>query len=299
MTLISKKNKIIIAIFLVALVAIGSAFVRLYKEKMYWQERTGYYNYSQWLNLEQMARSIDHYGYTIDVLKEQSPRINSVIYTTTHPLMPSLDGNGKAHSFMGGYYDSLVKDLCSDKLSDEKKSEGLLIFETMNKEFLSLCEYVIDKIGKDDKAKSDLVNNDSKLYSQTQEKIIAFCNKYAEQVSQFTYNAGISSYVIKNIDKEFINENISVLVQYVADYFEYTQVDCIIRINKDEKVLNQFETHIKGAEGIYKYTQGTGHSKNGETQYSLYFEPIGNEKKIELYIELKSGEKITIPLDLN
>jgi len=299
MTLLSRKNKIIIAIFLVALVAIGSAFVRLYKEKMYWQERTGYYNYSQWLNLEQMARSIDHYGYTIDVLKEQSPRINSVIYTTTHPLMPSLDGNGKAHSFMGGYYDSLVKDLCSDKLSDEKKSEGLLIFETMNKEFLSLCEYVIDKIGKDDKAKSDLVNNDSKLYSQTQEKIIAFCNKYAEQVSQFTYNAGISSYVIKNIDKEFINENISVLVQYVADYFEYTQVDCIIRINKDEKVLNHLETHIKGAEGIYKYTQGTGHSKNGETQYSLYFEPIGNEKKIELYIELKSGEKITIPLDLN
>lgn len=88
-------------------------------------------------------------------------------------------------------------------------------------------------------------------------------------------------------------------MQYIADYFEYTQVDCIIRINKDEKVLNYLETHIKGVEKIYKYTEGTCHAKNGETQYSLYFEPIGNEKEIELYIELKSGEKITIPLVLN
>lgn len=299
MTKLTRKAKIIIIISLVVIIAIGSAFVHLYNEKVYWQERTGDYNYSHWLNLEQMARSIDHYGYSIDVLKEHTSRINSVIFTNTNPLMPSLNGNGKAHSFMGGYYDSLVKDLCSNKLSDEKKKEGLLIFETMNKEFLALCENITAKIGKDNKAKTELVNNESPFYIDTEKKIIAFCNKYAEQVSQFTYNAGISSYIIKNVDKEYKNENISVFVQYIADYFEYTQVDCIIRINKDEKVLNHLETHIKGVEKIYKYTEGTGHAKNGETQYSLYFEPIGNEKEIELYIELKSGEKITIPLDLN
>lgn len=235
MTKLTRKAKIIIIISLVIIIAIDSAFMRIYNEKKYWQERTGDYNYSHWLNLEQMARSIDHYGYSIDVLKEQTSRINSVIYTNTNPLIPGLNGNGKAHSFMGGYYDSLVKDLCSDKLSDEKKKEGLLIFQTMNKEFLALCENVTAKIGQYNKAKTDLVNSESSFYAETEEKIIAFCNKYAEQVSRFTYNAGISSYIIKNVDKEFKNENISVFVQYIADYFEYTQVDCIIRIFQEQK----------------------------------------------------------------
>ena len=58
------------------------------------------------------------------------------------------------------------------------------------------------------------------------------------------------------------------------------------------------ESYIKGKVVKYQYLQGEGNAVNGQTEYNLEFEPLYAESNIELYIELKSGEKITIPIDI-
>jgi len=291
--------KIFIAVLLVSVLLFTVAFVTVYNQKNDWKEQAGEYNLSNWYHLETMARNIDNQGYTTDVLKIHYKDANAVIYTCTNPLMPSLNGNGKAHSFMGGYYAPLIQTLISGELSEEKQKEGLLIFEAMNKEFIALCEEVTGDVNYRTSKKAELVDSKSDLYISLEKKSVEFCNKYCEQISRFNYTAGVSSYIIKNIDKDYKGDGVSVFVQYFADYYEKTRVDCIIKTEKDENPLIHLNSKIKGINGEYKYIEGTGYAKGGQTQYTLYFDSIGNERNVELFIELKSGEKITIPLDLN
>lgn len=58
------------------------------------------------------------------------------------------------------------------------------------------------------------------------------------------------------------------------------------------------ESYIKGRFVKYQYLQGEGNAVNGQTEYVLEFEPLYSESNIELYIELKSGEKIIVPIDI-
>lgn len=293
----SNKVKIITAVLLIVSVLVSIAFVMVCRQKLDWQKRTGEYNISNWYHLETMARNIDYQGYTIENLKTYYDNLNTVIYTCSHPLMPPLNGNGKAHSFMGGYYVGLAQTLISDSLDEDKRKEGLLIFEAMNKEFLSLCDELTGKVNNNSDKKAELVNTDTDLYVSMEKRAIAFCDKYARQISQYNYSVGVSSYVIKNIDKEFKGDDISVFVQYVADYYSKTRVDCRIK-TENKNPLIHINSKIKGINDEYSYIEGTGYTKGSETQYTLYFDSIGNERNVELFIELKSGEKITIPLKL-
>ena len=90
---------------------------------------------------------------------------------------------------------------------------------------------------------------------------------------------------------------VSVFVQYVADYYSKTRVDCLIK-TENKNPLIHINSKIKGINDEYSYIEGTGYTKGSETQYTLYFDSIVNERNVELFIELKSGEKITIPLKL-
>ena len=71
-----------------------------------------------------------------------------------------------------------------------------------------------------------------------------------------------------------------------------------IETETDKVPLNHMSSHIMGRVVKYQYLQGEGNAVNGHTEYVLEFEPLYSESNIELYIELKSGEKISIPLDL-
>lgn len=55
MTKLTTKVKILIVIGLVVIIAIGSAFVHLYNEKVYWQEDAAQYNHYHWEELNLMT----------------------------------------------------------------------------------------------------------------------------------------------------------------------------------------------------------------------------------------------------
>ena len=180
MVKISKKVLISVLSAVVIAALIFTAFASLYKRKVYWHERTADYNISNWYNIERIALNIDRQGYTLEILENWYPHINSVVSSCTSPLMPPINGNGRAHSFMGTWYDPLVQTIISGKLSEDKQKEGIALFEEMNKEFLTVCSYITGEIPKE-----ELVVNNSEEYEQAEQKITEFCNKYAEKIHIF------------------------------------------------------------------------------------------------------------------
>lgn len=77
-----------------------------------------------------------------------------------------------------------------------------------------------------------------------------------------------------------------------------TDVICTIKTESGATPLNHATSHIKDRVKTYAYLEGDSKVINGQTEYTLSFEPLHAQSSIELYIELKSGKKITIPIDL-
>ena len=124
-----------------------------------------------------------------------------------------------------------------------------------------------------------------------------YCNKYGKMISDFNHSYERTTRNIM-IDKKFSENGITVNLNHLKLSSEKTVVVCTIKTDSNEIPLNHISTHIKGKVVKYQYLQGDGKATNGQTEYTLEFEPLYAETNIELYIELKSGEKITIPLGL-
>lgn len=183
---LSRKTVAITAAFLVAVVVAVSLIIATDKRKNYWQERAGDYNLAMWQNIQQMAWHVDKCGVTVDGLKEMKGYINATVHNSSSIMMPPFNGSGKAHAFLGTYYDSFASTLISQSMNEEKLNEGLSLFEEMNNELLKLCEDINKAHGETDREKwAQLVDSDSETYEKTAEKIKAFCNKYAEKISRF------------------------------------------------------------------------------------------------------------------
>ena len=125
-----------------------------------------------------------------------------------------------------------------------------------------------------------------------------YCNKYGNKISDFnrSYERTTRNIVI---DKVFSSDGITVNLNHIKLSSTKTVVVCTIETETDKIPLNHMSSHIMGRVVKYQYLQGEGNAVNGHTEYVLEFEPLYSESNIELHIELKSGEKISIPLDLN
>ena len=294
---LTKKVKIIIVISLVVIIAIGSAFVHLYKEKAYWQEDAAQYNHYHWEELNLMASTIENIGFTKEGIKEIYPYINAKVFSCTAGLYPAFNGDAAYAPFLNTYYIGLAQDImCSQDLTDEKLQEAIDIFKDAT---LTLKELTMDilKMSEREKDKVALRKVGSPIYNKAEKKIKEYCNKYGKIISNFNHSYERTTRNIV-IDKEFSNNGITVDLNHIKLSSKKTVVVCTIKTESEEIPLNHMESYIKGKVVKYQYLQGEGNAVNGQTEYNLEFEPLYSENEIELYIELKSGESITIPIEL-
>ena len=297
MTKLTRKAKIIIIISLVVIIAIGSAFVHLYKEKVYWQEDAAQYNHYHWEELNLMASTIENIGFTKEGITEIYPYINAKVFSCTAGLYPAFNGDAAYAPFLNTYYIGLAQDIIgSEDFTDEKLQEAIDIFKDAT---LTLKELTMDilKMSEQEKDKVALRKVGSPIYNDAEKTIKEYCNKYGKMISEFNHSYERTTRNIV-IDKEFSNDGIKVDLNHIKLSSKKTVVVCTIKTNLEEIPLNHMESYIKGRVVKYQYLQGEGNAVKGQTEYNLEFEPLYSESNIELYIELKSGEKITIPIDI-
>lgn len=297
MTKLTRKAKIVIIISLVVIIAIGSAFVHLYKEKVYWQEDAAQYNHYHWEELNLMASTIENIGFTKEGITEIYPYINAKVFSCTAGLYPAFNGDAAYTSVLQTYYVSLAQDIMySQDLTDEKMQEAINIFKDAT---LTLKELTMDilKMSEQEKDKVALRKVGSPIYNDAEKMIKEYCNKYGKMISEFNHSYERTTRNIV-IDKEFSSDGITVDLNHIKLSSTKTVVVCTIETETDKVPLNHMSSHIMGRVVKYQYLQGEGNAVNGHTEYVLEFEPLYSESNIELYIELKSGEKISIPLDL-
>ena len=297
MTKLTRKVKILIVIGLVVIIAIGSAFVHLYNEKVYWQEDAAQYNHYYWEELNLMASTIENIGFTKEGITEIYPYINAKVFSCTAGLYPAFNGDAAYTSVLQTYYVSLAQDIMYNQdLTEEKLQEAIDIFKDTT---LTLKELTMDilKMSEQEKDKVALRKVGSPLYNDAEKMIKEYCNKYRKKISDFNHSYERTTRNIV-IDKEFSNDGIKVDLNHIKLSSKKTVVVCTIKTNLEEIPLNHMESYIKGRVVKYQYLQGAGNAVNGHIEYVLEFEPRYSESSIELYIELKSGEKITIPVDL-
>ena len=295
MTKLTRKIKILIVIGLVVIIAIGSAFVHLYKEKVYWQEDAAQYNHYHWEELNLMASTIENIGFTKEGITEIYPYINAKVFSCTAGLYPAFNGDAAYAPFLNTYYIGLAQDIIgSEDLTDEKLQEAIDIFKDTT---LTLKEITMDilKISEQEKDKIALRKVGSPIYNDAEKMIKEYCNKYGKKISDFNHSYERTTRNIV-IDKEFTNDGITVDLNHIKLSSKKTVVVCTIKTDSEEIPLNHMESYIKGRVVKYQYLQGAGNAVNGHIEYVLEFEPLYSESSIELYIELKSGEKITIPI---
>lgn len=298
MTKLTRKVKILITISLVVIIAIGSAFVYLYKEKVYWQEDAAQYNHYHWEELNLMASTIENIGFTKEGITEIYPYINAKVFSCTAGLYPAFNGDATYTSVLQTYYVSLAQDIMySQDLSGEKLQEAIDVFKESTFALKELSLDIIE-MTEDEKDKIALRKVGSDVYIRAEKMIKEYCNKYGNKISDFnrSYERTTRNIVI---DKVFSSDGITVNLNHIKLSSTKTVVVCTIETETDKIPLNHMSSHIMGRVVKYQYLQGEGNAVNGHTEYVLEFEPLYSESNIELHIELKSGEKISIPLDLN
>lgn len=298
MKALSKKIKIIIVLCPVFLIAISSVFLHLYNEKNYWQEASAQYNQYHWEELNLMASTIENIGFTKEGIKEIYPYINAKVFSCTTGLYPAFNGDAAYAPFLNTFYIGLAQDIIgSEDLTDEKLQEAIDIFKEAT---LNLKELTMDilKISETEKGKVALRDVGSPIYNKAENMIKEYCNKYGNIISYFNHSYERATRNIV-VDKEFSENGITVNLNHIKLSSEKTVVVCTIKTDGDETPLNHISSHIKGNIINYQYLQGEGNTVDSETEYVLEFEPLYGESNIELFIELKSGKKITIPIALN
>ncbi len=182
MTKSNKKSVIVIVMVLLLIVGIGFGFVSLTNQKNYWKEQAGEYNLTHWNQIHTVADKIDKAGYTVESLKTYYPYVNAL---GGYILSPSFKGQKSVSAFWSGYYDPFVQMLSSQSFSKEQQAKGISLFETMNKELLSMCSSILENVSFDPQKKMDLMDSQSDFYVKSQETINSFCDKYTAQIAPF------------------------------------------------------------------------------------------------------------------
>ena len=185
MTKLTKKEKLLIIISLVIIIAIGSAFAHLYNEKNNWHNVAAEYNRNQWSEIHLIAFQMKERGFTKETISEMYPYINAKIHSSISGLYPSFNGKSPYYSMLGTYYVSLAQDIwVSHNLTDEKMQEAIDIFEDAT---LALEELSFDilEMTEDRKNKIELRKIGSPIYNEAEKMIYDYCNTYGEKISNF------------------------------------------------------------------------------------------------------------------
>ena len=145
MTKLTKKEKLLIIISLVIIIAIGSAFAHLYNEKNNWHNVAAEYNRNQWSEIHSISLRMKERGFTQESIAEMYPYINAKIFSAMSGMYPSFDGKSPYYSVLGTYYVSLAQDIWLNKdWTDEKMQKAIDLFEdTFISVYLSEGEHTI------------------------------------------------------------------------------------------------------------------------------------------------------------
>ena len=167
----------LISFVIVACLVIG--LVCTNQQKVHWENKAEEYNLSHWNSLLMVLEQMDRNEYTLDTVKQFAPRVNVLCQFS---YTPNMVGSKTASSFLGAYYDPFVQMIATEKLSQQELEESLVLLETMNKEFLSLLQ---DVLPSNEQEKGELLNGESDTYKNAQQKIIAFCDTYTQQIAPY------------------------------------------------------------------------------------------------------------------
>ena len=185
MTKLTKKEKLLIIISLVIIIAIGSAFAHLYNEKNNWHNVAAEYNRNQWSEIHSISLRMKERGFTQESIAEMYPYINAKIFSAMSGMYPSFDGKSPYYSVLGTYYVSLAQDIWLNKdWTDEKMQKAIDLFEdaTLDLEELS---FDILEMSEERKDKMALRRIGSPIYNEAEKMVKEYCNKYGELISTF------------------------------------------------------------------------------------------------------------------
>ncbi len=179
----SQKIKLAFIFVLALIIALGSVTVKLYKEKVYWQEDSALNNYNHWSEIYLVADKLSQNDITREFAKEMYGYVNAKIFSNV--TYPPFDGKSPYTFFLNTYYISLMQDIAyNEDLTDEKRKEAISIFKNANTELKAICKKVLDK-AENKKERIELREVGSKLYGEVEQEIIDYCNKYGDEISRF------------------------------------------------------------------------------------------------------------------
>lgn len=185
MTKLTKKEKLLIIISLVIIIAIGSALAHLYNEKNNWHNVAAEYNRNQWSEIHSISLRMKESGFTQESIAEMYPYINAKIFSAMSGMCPSFDGKSPYYSVLGTYYVSLAQDIWLNKdWTDEKMQKAIDLFEdaTLDLEELS---FDILEMSEERKDKMALRKIGSPIYNEAEKMVKEYCNKYGKLISTF------------------------------------------------------------------------------------------------------------------
>lgn len=287
-----------IFISFILIIAIAVSYLHLYKEKKYWQLDAARYNHYHWTEINLMALKLDEFGFTKEVVEELYPYVNAKIFSSVTGLYPGFNGNSNYNFFLQTYYVQLAMDIAfNQNIKDEKLQEALELFEDATLDLKTLSHKIL-KMTEDEKYEIELRCVGSDTYNKAEKMIEEYCNEYGKKISDFNHSYERTT---KNVyvDKDFTQNGVSINVNHLKLSEDKTIVVCTLKNQTGETPLNHITSHIKGRVKKYTYLEGEGKAINGQTEYNLVFEPLYAESDVELFIELKSGETFTIPINLN
>lgn len=181
---ISKKVKILIAIALSAVLLLGAAFIHMYRERQYWQQAAAQYNRYHWEELNLMCWHTEHVS-SREAVKELYPYINAKVFSCTSDLYPAFNGDAAYAVMLRTYYISLAQDIAyNEAWNEEKCSEAIEVFNSATTALKELSESILE-MTESEKAKADLMEIDSAVYSKAEAAVREYCNKYGKKIHDF------------------------------------------------------------------------------------------------------------------
>ena len=173
--------RIVSVVLLLTSAALCIGWYTSYRQAAALEEQLAQKNLDHWANLCQMTYSGQAKG-SVEDIKEQALYQNGILFCTAQDLSPAF--NHGHSNFLTISYDSFAQDLGRGKFQGgELEQEALDVYQDMNEEINEICTYVMENAGEDESA--DLLDSESVLYRQVQEKIQAFCDKYDEKLEKF------------------------------------------------------------------------------------------------------------------
>lgn len=178
-----KRTVCTVSLFLAAVIFAGCIFFRLNSRAKMWQQEAAEMNFSYWNELAAMTVELEKADLNEEKLKEYLLYINGIVFACTSHISPEIKGSGESlnNNFLRSDYYGLAHNIVSEVsfFSQAKRQYGTTLFREMTAELGTLAFEVCNI---EYKNRSELLNENSAVYRETQKRINAFCDKYREKI---------------------------------------------------------------------------------------------------------------------